>query len=131
MVWGLAGFSVFYLAPSLGLPPELPGSVQTTLEHRQLWWIVTVISTAIGLSLLLLNPAVTFKILGVLFILTPHFFTGTVSIEAVGPVPKELEYSFIIATSFANILFWTVLGTVNGIFRSHYLESGSMQKAMP
>ena len=25
-VWGLAGFAVFSLAPSLGLPPELPGS---------------------------------------------------------------------------------------------------------
>ena len=26
VVWGFAGFAVFTMAPSLGLPPELPGS---------------------------------------------------------------------------------------------------------
>jgi len=130
LFWGLAGFSVFYLAPSLGLPPELPGSAQSTLEYRQLWWTATVISTALGLGLLFLNPATTFKILGVLFIIAPHFFIGTVSIEATSPVPKDLEHSFIIATSFANILFWALLGLLNGVLKSRYSKSNAVNQVV-
>lgn len=130
LFWGLAGFCVFYLAPSLGLPPELPGSIQATLENRQLWWTATVISTALGLGLLFLNPAATFKILGVLFIIAPHFFIGTVSIEATSPVPKDLEHSFIIATSFANILFWAILGLLNGVLKSRYSKSKTVHEVL-
>ncbi len=34
--WGLAGFAVFVLAPTLGLPPELPGTAAAELSQRQL-----------------------------------------------------------------------------------------------
>ncbi|VAW94298.1 Predicted cobalt transporter CbtA [hydrothermal vent metagenome] len=128
MFWGLAGFCVFFLAPSLGQPPELPGAVQATLEHRQLWWAATVASTAIGLGLLFLNPATTFRIFGVVFIIAPHFFTNSVSITEISSVPEELIRSFIITTSFANILFWLVIGTVNGFLKSHYFESLPIQE---
>jgi len=130
LLWGLAGFCVFYLAPSLGLPPELPGAVQAKLEHRQLWWAATVISTAIGLSLLFLNPAIVFRALGVLFIIAPHFFTTSITSDAIGSVPIELTNSFIIATSFANILFWSVIGTLNGVLKLRYFESSAAQKVL-
>jgi cobalt transporter subunit CbtA len=128
LLWGLAGFTVFYLAPGLGLPPELPGTVAASLEHRQLWWLATVISTAIGLGLLFLNPALTFRIVGVLFLIAPHFFTNSVHIEASNPVPDELIRSFIIATSFANLLFWSLIGLLNGVLKSLFFESDSMQQ---
>ena len=35
--WGLAGFLVFFAAPSLGLPPELPGTDSADLHNRQGW----------------------------------------------------------------------------------------------
>jgi len=126
LLWGLAGFTVFYLAPGLGLPPELPGSVQATLEHRQLWWFATVISTAIGLGLLFLNSTLAYRILGALFIIAPHFFSDRVSIEAVSPVPEELIRSFIIATSFANLLFWSFIGLLNGALKSYFFKPKSM-----
>ncbi len=128
LFWGLAGFIVFYLAPSVDLPPELPGSVAASLEHRQLWWLATVVSTAIGLGLLFLNSALTFRLLGVLFIIAPHFFTNSITLEHVSEVPKELINSFIVSTSFANILFWSIIGTFNGIFKSRFADSTSMQK---
>lgn len=131
LFWGLAGFCVFYLSPSLGLPPELPGSINAKLEHRQLWWVATVLSTAIGFSLLFLNPAMTFKIFGVLFIVIPHFFSTTSTIEAVSSVPVELTNSFIISTTFANIFFWCIIGALNGVLKSRYFESGPLQKTLP
>src|SRR3974390_3265881 len=39
LMWGLAGFAVFTLAPGLGLPPELPGVPAAPLLSRQLWWV--------------------------------------------------------------------------------------------
>ena len=38
LLWGLAGYAVFCLAPSLGLPPELPGTAAADLVQRQYWW---------------------------------------------------------------------------------------------
>src|SRR5262245_24535562 len=38
LLWGLAGFAAFALAPAFGLPPELPGSVAAELLPRQIWW---------------------------------------------------------------------------------------------
>ncbi len=46
LLWGLAGYAVFCLAPSLGLPPELPGTAAADLVQRQYWWIATAAATA-------------------------------------------------------------------------------------
>jgi len=50
LIWGAAGYLVFWLAPALGLPPEIPGASAASLEARQLWWLFTVVSTAAGLA---------------------------------------------------------------------------------
>ena len=42
LLWGLAGFAAFTLAPGLGLPPELPAMPAAELVPRQAWWIATV-----------------------------------------------------------------------------------------
>src|ERR1700730_325426 len=39
LLWGLAGFATFTIAPSLGLPPQLPGSEAAPLLDRQVWWL--------------------------------------------------------------------------------------------
>src|ERR1044072_7286687 len=49
LLWGLAGFACFTLAPALGLPPELPGTKAAVLNARQIWWIGTAVATAAGL----------------------------------------------------------------------------------
>ena len=50
LVFGAAGFLVFQLAPALGLPPEPPGVPMAELLPRQLWWLGTVIATALALA---------------------------------------------------------------------------------
>ena len=40
LMWGLAGFAVFTIAPGLGLPPELPGVPAAPLLSRQIWWVL-------------------------------------------------------------------------------------------
>ncbi|HEX2255463.1 MAG TPA: CbtA family protein, partial [Afifellaceae bacterium] len=47
--WGVAGFVAVAVAPSVGLPPELPGVPAADVEARQLWWLATVVATAFGL----------------------------------------------------------------------------------
>ena len=36
LLWGLAGYTIFFVAPSLGLPPEVPGTEAADLKDRQL-----------------------------------------------------------------------------------------------
>jgi len=52
LLWGLAGYATFVLAPTLGLPPELPGTAAAELAQRQMWWIGTAASTAVGIALI-------------------------------------------------------------------------------
>ncbi|MGV8769566.1 CbtA family protein, partial [Pseudomonas aeruginosa] len=55
LLWGLAGYAVFCLAPSLGLTTELPGTAAADLVQRQYWWIATAAATAVGLALLVIG----------------------------------------------------------------------------
>src|SRR5215472_17299136 len=41
LLWGLAGFIAFTVAPGLGLPPEVPGVPAAPLGERQVWWAAT------------------------------------------------------------------------------------------
>ena len=72
LLWGVTGFAVFSGATSLGLPPELPGMTAAALESRQIWWIGTVIATAIGIGFFTESTTILSKIFGVVFIIFPH-----------------------------------------------------------
>jgi len=50
-IFGLAGFVVFFVAPALGLPPDLPGTAAAELSVRQQWWVMTALATGLGLLL--------------------------------------------------------------------------------
>src|SRR6185369_7157113 len=52
LLWGLAGFVCFAVAPAIGLPPVPPGVPVSDVHPRQLWWVMTVAATAIGLFLI-------------------------------------------------------------------------------
>src|SRR6185437_4569467 len=72
LLWGLAGFAAFALAPAFGLPPELPGSVAADLVSRQAWWIGTVAATLAGLGILAFYPANWVIPIGIGLLLAPH-----------------------------------------------------------
>ena len=116
VLWGLAGFAVFTLAPALGLPPELPGMVAADLGARQTWWIGTVISTTGGLALIVFARHRLLKGLGVALLLAPHAVGAPHPGQFGGKVPGELAAEFAVASLFTAALFWTALGGIAGYF---------------
>lgn len=116
LLWGLAGYVVFFAAPSLGLPPEVPGTEAAPLADRQLWWLATVVATAAGLSLLVFTRNLKFKLLGVVLLIAPHLIGAPQPQVHASAAPAELAQAFIYATAIANTVFWLALGGLMGWF---------------
>ncbi|QXH54030.1 CbtA family protein [Pseudomonas fakonensis] len=116
--WGLAGFAVFCLAPTLGLPPELPGTAAADLGLRQSWWIGTAAATAAGLALLVFARHWLFKVLGVVLLVIPHVIGAPQPPVHESLAPEALETQFKIASWLTNAAFWLALGLLSAwLFR--------------
>lgn len=116
LLWGLAGFATFVLAPSAGLPPELPGTAAAELVLRQYWWIGTAASTAAGLALLAFGSSWILRILGVVILALPHLIGAPHPEVHESLAPEALEHEFILASLLTNAAFWAVLGLVAAWF---------------
>ena len=114
MLWGIAGFLTFALAPAFGLPPEAPGVPAADLVARQGWWLGTVIATAIGLAALAFAQHRTVKAVGVVVMVLPHLIGAPDLAGATAAIPAELATSFVIASLTTTAAFWLVLGGVSG-----------------
>lgn len=117
LLWGLAGFAVFTLAPGLGLPPELPGMPAAELMPRQLWWIGTAAATAAGLALMVFPRAPAFAALGVVLIIVPHLIGAPQPPTHETAVPEALHHSFVVASVLSSFVFWVLLGGLAGALR--------------
>lgn len=115
-LWGLAGYAIFFAAPSLGLPPEVPGTAAANLKDRQLWWLMAVFDTAIGLWLLVFSKTKLNKLLGSLLLLSPHFIGAPQPEMHSSAAPAALANTFVVATAIANAIFWLILGSLMGLF---------------
>jgi cobalt transporter subunit CbtA len=116
--WGLAGFTVFTLAPGLGLPPELPGMPAAGLAARQLWWAGTALATASGLALLVFRRALPWTLLGVALIVAPHLVGAPKPDSFETAVPGGLLHDFAVAAAITSLLFWVLLGGLAGTLRA-------------
>lgn len=123
LLWGLAGFAVFTVAPGLGLPPELPGVPAAPLEARQIWWIATAAATAAGLGLLVLRRAAWAAALGVGLILLPHLIGAPQPAEIHTDVPAALSQQFVIAVTLTSLVFWLLLGSLTSIAYRRFAAS--------
>ena len=85
---GSAGFTVFALAPALGLPPLPPGMEAAGLVQRQVWWIVTATTTAIGLGLIVFPRRLVYPVIGVGLLILPHLIGAPEPPEIGGRVPR-------------------------------------------
>ncbi len=120
LVGGLCYLAVF-VAPSLGLPPEIPGTAAAALESRQLWWLATVAMVAAGLGLLILARGWK-RGLGLPLLLVPYVWVPTYegSLFA-NPDPQvvvaltELHHEFIWASGLTNLVFWLLTGLLCAI----------------
>ena len=114
LLWGIAGFAAFALAPAFGLPPELPGSVAAELTARQTWWIATMAATAAGLGLLVFVPRPWAIALALVLLVAPHLVGAPHPHEGAGLVPPELAASFAARSLGVNALMWGLLGLATG-----------------
>ena len=118
ILWGLAGFLAFHLAPSFGLPPELPGDAAAQLEQRQVWWVLTVLLTALGLWIIAFQPKPFLKLFGVALIALPHIFGAPQPEVHHGLAPESLRSAFKIASLATNAVFWIMLGVISAYIYS-------------
>ncbi len=117
VAWGVAAFMAIFVAPAIGLPPEIPGIEAAPVEYRQLWWMFAVVATAAGIAVLAFAD-IKFKALGLVMIALPHLVGAphpagpafAHSDPGVVEALTQLHQQFIIASTVANLLFWVVLG---------------------
>ncbi len=114
VLWGLAGYAVFSLAPALGLPPEVPGAMAAELVARQGWWLAAVAATALGLGLMVFARKPAWIVLGVIVLAAPHVVGAPQPDRLGGPVPPELAAHFVAASLVTAAVFWTLLGWLSG-----------------
>lgn len=116
LIWGLAGYAIFFVAPSLGLPPEIAVTEAANLQERNTWWLMTVFDTALGLWLLVFAQTKQNKLLGAILLLSPHLMGAPQPEMSSTVAPQELINTFIVSTAIANALFWLALGGLMGRF---------------
>lgn len=120
LLWGLAGFAVFTLAPGLGLKPELPGTETAPLDLRQIWWLATAVATAAGLALIVFGRRPLLALAGVLLLVLPHLYGAPLPETHHSAAPETLAQHFAQQAFAANLLFWAGLGALTGFFYQRF-----------
>jgi cobalt transporter subunit CbtA len=117
-LWGLAAFACVSLAPALGLPPQPPGVAVADLHQRQLWWVGTVIATAVGVWLIVGKRRTWhLRASGAICLLLPHLIGAPVA-TGQNSVPAELVRRFSIVSVTTSGIFWLLAGTLGGLIYS-------------
>jgi cobalt transporter subunit CbtA len=110
LLWGLAGYASFALAPALGLPPDLPGVEAGPIVLRQIWWIATALATASGIACIALaRPGL--RLLGAVLIVLPHWI-GAPLAHPPNPASAELSRNFIVVSLAVSGVMWIVIGAI-------------------
>lgn len=116
VLWGLAGFGIASLAPALGLPPEVPGSMAADLASRQIWWFLCVGLTAAGLWAMIFRNGAAWTIGGIVLIALPHLIGAPQPEQVGGAVPPEIAAHFVAASLATAAVFWCAVGWLAGTF---------------
>jgi cobalt transporter subunit CbtA len=115
-VWGLCGFLAFSLAPSAGLPPELPGMPAADTTLRQIWWVLTVAATSIALWLLAVRRESWAIVAALALAVVPHIIGAPQPANHASLVPAPLAAQFAGLVIAANAMMWLIIGTLLGRF---------------
>lgn len=118
LLWGLAGFAAFQLAPAMGLAPELPGTMAADLTARQLWWLGTAVSTGLALAVLGYGKGALSLALAALLLALPHVIGAPHPEGFSGVAPPELAAAFATRSLGVGLIVWAALGALAGQFWS-------------
>jgi cobalt transporter subunit CbtA len=125
--WGLCGFLVFSLAPSAGLPPELPGFPVAELWTRQLWWWFAVAMTASGLAIVAKHRAPGYFALAIMLIGLPHLIGAPNPPTYETSLPAHLASGFVANAIASAAVFWMVLGLILGFINERAFRPRVLQ----
>ena len=95
--------------------PSSRGAFAGGLLDRQLWWLLAVACSAVGVTLLLLAPRAAVKVGGAVLLAVPHLAGAPHPEVSGGLVPDGLADSFVLAAAATNAAFWLVLGVVAAV----------------
>lgn len=107
--WAIGGFLAISLAPAIGLPPELPGMGNSDLIARQVWWLITVVGSGLGLYLIAVRRSRIAVVLGLMALTAPHIVGAPHGAE-ITKVPASLAAQFTARSLAVAFVFWAVLG---------------------
>jgi cobalt transporter subunit CbtA len=109
IIWGLAGFIAIQMAPAIGLPPVLPGTIGAEVEARQAWWLGTIVASSIGLWMIAFARG-PIALAGVVLLAAPQFIGAPQLDTYWGVAPPELSAQFVSYSLGAAAVGWTCLG---------------------
>ena len=118
LLWGLAGFAAFQLAPAMGLAPELPGTMAADLTARQVWWLGTAVSTGLALAVLGYGKGALSLALTAVLLALPHVIGAPHPEGFSGVAPPELAAAFSTRSLGVGLIVWAALGALAGHFWS-------------
>ena len=114
--WGIAGFIIFSLMPSIAIAPKLPGDISLPLSEHNLLWLLTTTCSAIGLLLIVFSKKNSIKFLGFIIFFLPHLASFSISeFKLVGDL-KIIQGKFHTIILITSLIFWSFLGTTSGYF---------------
>jgi cobalt transporter subunit CbtA len=116
LLWGLAGFITFHLAPGFSLAPEVPGVAAADVVERQIWWSATVATAGIAMWLLAFGGNLLSYAIAIALLLIPHLVGAPEPSSFTGPVPTEIGALFAARALGVGLAAWALLGCFSGYF---------------
>jgi cobalt transporter subunit CbtA len=124
LLWGLAGFVTFTLAPGIGLPPEVPGTAAAALADRQLWFAATAAATGAALALIFLQQRPLWAMVAIVLLILPHAWGAPLPTEFHSAAPPELAHRFAVVATLTSLVLWTLLGIITGALLHRFEHAG-------
>lgn len=109
IIWGMGGFIAIQMAPAMGLPPVLPGTIGAEVEARQAWWLGTLVASGLGLWMIAFVRG-PLALMGVVLLAAPQFI-GAPGLDTYwGVAPPELAAQFVSYSLGVAAVGWSCLG---------------------
>jgi cobalt transporter subunit CbtA len=106
----VGAFFAASLLPSLGLPPELPGTPAAEIISRQTWWLATAAASAGGIALIAFGKQWWVLALGAVLIVMPHLIGAPAPPSHDVSYPGALAGEFVVASLIVSATMWLVAG---------------------
>ncbi len=116
VIWGVAGFVAFHLAPGFSLAPEVPGAAHIDVGERQVWWWATAVAAGLALWLIAFGRSWVMWGAAIALLLAPHLIGAPQAESFAGPVPPELGALYAARALGVGLAGWALLGCFAGFF---------------